>query len=209
MDPKLLEAGAVCAAKGPPRVSRAHGLSELDDAALIRLAQEDRREAWDVLIARHDHRVIVSLLARGVRIDRARELAQETWVRLVEQQRRGKLARLELPGLAIRQAAFFAQDEARRVGPASVHLDRSVDARAVAAPDASAEQRLVSRQQIERVQRELDRCSPTAQAVFHAIYDDPAVAHDQVAARFGLSVQRIRQTLCEVRARLRGALEES
>jgi hypothetical protein len=35
------------------------------------------------------------------------------------------------------------------------------------------------------------------------------VRHEELAARAGVSVQRFRQTLCEVRARLRAAVKES
>jgi DNA-directed RNA polymerase specialized sigma24 family protein len=93
------------------------------------------REAWQALVAIHDRRVIVSLLARGVPLDRARDLAQETWARLWEQNREGKLSRLELPGLAVRQAAFLAADEARRrARTRTAELDDAADVADDAAP---------------------------------------------------------------------------
>src|SRR5262245_35637441 len=46
-------------------------------------------DAWNALIARHNRRVIVSLLARGMSVERAKDIAQEAWLRLVEQQRAG------------------------------------------------------------------------------------------------------------------------
>src|SRR5262245_35043530 len=88
------------------------GSPEADE--LLRRAASGERDAWQALVALHDRRVIVSLLARGIPLDRARDLAQETWARLWEQHREGKLPRLELPGLAVRQAAFLAADDARR-----------------------------------------------------------------------------------------------
>src|SRR5689334_10042253 len=53
-----------------------------DEETLSRRALAGDRAAWDALVARHHRRVVVSLLARGVRVDRAHELAQETWARL-------------------------------------------------------------------------------------------------------------------------------
>src|SRR5262245_31417968 len=82
------------------------------EAELTARALRGEREAWDALIARHHRRVVVSLLARGLRVDRARELAQETWTRLIQQQQRGLLTELRLPNLALTQAAFLATDDA-------------------------------------------------------------------------------------------------
>jgi RNA polymerase sigma-70 factor (ECF subfamily) len=162
--------------------------------------------AWDEIVARHDRKVVLSLLARGVRLDRAREIAQETWARLIEQHRAGKLARLELPGIAITQAAFFAREDARRKEPARLE-DQALLSIVDEAP--SAEATLVARQRLERAKAELDRCSPTARRVFEAIYEDTDAPHAEVAKKFGLSVQRLRQTLCEVRGRLRRAMEDT
>src|SRR5438045_1493857 len=64
-------------------------------------------EAWAALIGRHNHKIVVALLARGIALEEARELAQETWLRLMQQQRTGKLAQLTLPGLAIVQAGYL------------------------------------------------------------------------------------------------------
>lgn len=69
---------------------------------------------WDAAIRQHDRRVYLSVLALGLSADRAREISQATWTRLIEQHGRGALAKLELPGLAIRQARFLALNELRR-----------------------------------------------------------------------------------------------
>ena len=68
---------------------------------------------WGAEIARHDRRVVLSLVARGVRLDRAREIAQETWACLVERHRLGELPGSS-QGLAITQAGFLARDDVRR-----------------------------------------------------------------------------------------------
>ena len=52
---------------------------------------------WDEAIRLHDRRVVLSLLALGLSSDRARELAQAAWTRLIEQHARGGLAEIELP----------------------------------------------------------------------------------------------------------------
>lgn len=160
-------------------------------------------EPWDDAIRQHDRRVYLSVLALGLAPDRAREIAQATWTRLIEQHARGALAQLELPGLAIRQARFLAFNELKRT---------KVEARTLAAvPDAQEApdiERVVSgRQEIDRVLAALATCSPTARRVFRLVYATPNGTAATAAKEIGLSLQRVRQILCETRAHIRKALE--
>lgn len=192
----------------------AMNLAEQSEEALCEEALRGHRGAWDVLITRHNHRVVVSLLARGLPIDRAKELAHDAWARLIEQQREGRLSHLSLPGLAITQASFLALDEGRR--RAAQHRASGAragdDALAAAAelpdPAPGAEERLLSKEQLLRAQDALSRCSPSAQRVFRLLYENPSMGHAQAAQQVGLSLQRVRQILCEVRKKLRVAIEE-
>jgi RNA polymerase sigma factor (sigma-70 family) len=160
-------------------------------------------EPWDDAIRQHDRRVYLSVLALGLAPDRAREIAQATWTRLIEQHARGALAQLELPGLAIRQARFLAFNELKRT---------KVEARTLAAvpdaPEAPDVERVVSgRQQIDRVLAALATCSPTARRVFRLVYATPNGTAATAAKEIGLSLQRVRQILCETRAHIRKSLE--
>ena len=165
---------------------------------------DDARAHWDQLVTAHDRAVRVALLARGIRTDRARDLAQAAWTTLWAKHREGRLERLELPGLAIRQALFLAMEEARSrqaqsTDPVSEEL---------ADPSPSVDGRIFSRQQLARIRTELERCPPNAQKIFFLVHGNAALSHTDVAERVGLSVQRVRQTLCELRQRLRPILEE-
>src|SRR5436190_4035387 len=71
-------------------------------------------DVWDDAIRRHDRRIYLSVLALGIGPERAREIAQAAWTRLIEQHQRGALDEIELPGLAIRQARFLAFNELAR-----------------------------------------------------------------------------------------------
>ena len=168
------------------------------------------RRAWDVLIARHHRRVVVSLLAKGIRVDRAHELAQEAWTRLIQQQQRGLLTELRLPNLAITQAAFLAADDARRSRREAIagNVEELPERQHPVDPAVSAERRLLSEEQLAQAQEALAGCSPSARNVFLLACDGQELPHAEVAARVGLSVQRVRQILCEVRKKLRSALEE-
>lgn len=90
-----------------PVVAAVNGFpSPASEEALVRGALAGDNDCWSALIARHNHKVVVALLAHGVPMDQAKELEQETWLRLLQQQRAARLLELKLPGLAIVQARF-------------------------------------------------------------------------------------------------------
>jgi RNA polymerase sigma-70 factor (ECF subfamily) len=178
-------------------------MSATTDTALLTVearALNGERAAWDELVALHRRRVLVALLAEGLSLSNAEELCQETWSRLWQQQQRGGLDRLELPGLAVTQARFLARDErranrvreqaSREEHPASVEFEAAV----------------ISRQQLGQVEQALGRLSAQAQRVFRMAQHEQ-VPHAEVAERVGLSVQRVRQIIFEVRTVLRAELK--
>jgi RNA polymerase sigma-70 factor (ECF subfamily) len=184
------------------------GWRGLEGHELAACALEGRSEAWDELIRRHSPRVRLVLLARGVPLDAADDLVQEAWVRLIEQQRLGRLQALELPGLAIAQARWLALEAARTrsrreriVGhfPWGLEVGKDRDAESVA----------IHAERLARVERELTACPRRAREVFDAVYGPGGHSQAEVAKSLGLSVQRVRQILCEVRARARRALIEA
>ena len=163
--------------------------------------------AWDALARRHTRRVVVALLARGVGLDVAEDVAQETWLRLIERQQSGRLGALDLPGLAISQAWWLVRETARTSarrhqlaeaggGATAIDVDRSPR------PDEQA----ADRERLAIVESELARCPARARAIFVAVYGRAARTPAEVAAEQGLSLQRVRQSLCETRARLRRAI---
>jgi RNA polymerase sigma factor (sigma-70 family) len=185
----------------PSKHEQPRGARGAEDVAAAALAGDPA--AWAALIERHGHRVIVALLARGVPLERAKELAQETWLRLMEQQRAGRLTELTLPGLAIVQAGFLAANERRRASPVML-----TEALSEVAGGPSAEEALASRQRLDRVAAALAACPPGPRRVFELCYDHPELGYAEVARRVGLSAQRVKQIVFEVRKRLRAALDE-
>lgn len=159
---------------------------------------------WQTAIARYDRRVVVSLLAMGLGLDQAKDIAQETWLKLVEKERRGELHAVKLPGLAIKQARFLAL-EAHRGRRSHATVDDVPEL-----PDGTQriEETVAGRRDLARAERALAECSPRAREVFGLVYGPHAPSHAEVAEQLGMSVQRLRQTLCEVRKRLRLALNE-
>ncbi|MBI5538383.1 MAG: sigma-70 family RNA polymerase sigma factor [Deltaproteobacteria bacterium] len=177
----------------------------LGDLALCELALQGDGVAWNELIRRHDRRVVVALLARGIGLEKARDIAQETWLRLVQQQREGKLETLRLPGLAITQATFLALELARRDATATRLLGEGHAQDAV--HHADAETHMLAEERIASARKVLERCSSSGRQVFQLVYGPRAMSHADVARQLGLSLQRVRQILCEVRKAMREAVD--
>ncbi len=180
----------------------------LPEARIAALALEGQSAAWDEIVRRHSHRVRLALLARGVPWDAAQDLVQEVWVRLMRQQRAGRLQSLALPGLAIVQAGWLAREESRtrrrrEAGMAAIAADvDDVDHD----PAVDPEEQAIRREHLDRIRREIEICPPRARQIFLAVYGPEGRSHAEVARELGISVQRVRQSLCEVRARVRMAL---
>jgi RNA polymerase sigma-70 factor (ECF subfamily) len=178
-----------------------------EDPLIVRALAGDN-DAWTELVALHDRRVFLTLLSRGIRPDEARDLCQESWARLLERQRGGRLAQLRLPGLAIAQALYLAIDARRRSAREATGLEDALESLEIADPACSVEERLLGRQRLDRAQRVIDALGASARAVFDAVYRGGAAPHAETAARLGLSEQRVKQIVCEVRKKIRAALAE-
>jgi RNA polymerase sigma-70 factor (ECF subfamily) len=168
---------------------------------------EDR--FWEPIIRDHGHRVLMTIVAFGIPYDRAHDLAQLTWARLVQQHREGRLQDPRFPGVALAQARFIALDELRKSGAESRALARFGELRdTVVEGPPDQEKRMMSRQALERAHGVIMRSSMSARRVFELVYVSPGRPHAEIAEEVGLSVQRVRQIICEIRRELRRALEE-
>lgn len=159
--------------------------------------------AWNALIGRHNRRVWVRLLSLGASPPEADDLSQQTWMRLTLQLRAKRLVELILPGLALRQARFLYLSSRRGPDTLTDELDPSLP---LADDGPGVDDSLAHRQQLERVTASLGGVSPRARDIFVAVQTE-GLSAAEAAQRFDISVQRVRQTLCEVRKVLRTALE--
>ncbi len=157
-------------------------------------------EAWNELARKYNQRVVLALLARGIRVDTAQDLAQGAWTRLIEQQRLGRLQSIKMPGLVIKQALFLARDHARRATDA---VGDGWDEGQALDPLP----RLWAREDLTRARTALSECSERERRVFQAMYGGQFKGAEEVARLTGLSVQRVRQIHCEVRKKLRDSLQ--
>lgn len=132
-------------------------------------------------------------------------------MRLIEQQREGRLRSLVLPALAITQATWLASSALRSqqrrmaLAPAVAH---NGDLSFIEDVAVTLERHVLDREQLSLVLEELARCSAREQAVFADAYGQPPKSYATIADERGLSIQRARQIVCEVRTRLRAVLRE-
>ena len=169
---------------------------------------QGEREAWSALIALHGRKVVVAMLAKGAPMPQAQELAHEAWVRLMDQQRLGRLRELVLPGLAVAQASLLLLEERRRHSNLARTHGSELELLGLSHDGPSAEAHTLGREELRRTLDAVERCTPAEKRVFNMLYgNDPAQSHGEAAERLGLSVQRVRQLLFEVRRKLKRALE--
>ena len=164
------------------------------------------RDRWAKEYEAHQHTVVLALLANGIRLDEARELAHDAWARIYEQAANEKLETLELPGLVIRQAFFLLLESRRRAQTRSRRDGQLDEAMSMASHHASPEETVAGRELIGAFEVALAQSSPRAQSVMTAVICGPDALHAELAKSEGVSLQRFRQILCEVRAHVRAAL---
>jgi RNA polymerase sigma-70 factor (ECF subfamily) len=162
---------------------------------------------WTDVVREHSPRVVAAVMALGLDRDRAGDIVQQTWTELFAKIRRGELGDASFPGLAIRHARYrtfdlMRADERERRRRAGFE---AVDDVPAPLPTAVA---ALTEAQVKAVKRALAACSPTHQQVFRLVYARPGLPHGEVAAKLGLSVQRVRQSMCELRRKLRAVIAE-
>ena len=161
---------------------------------------------WDAAVQKYGRRVIVSLIAKGALPERAKELAQDAWFRVIQNHRLGRLTEVRLPGVVIKQATFLWQDDRRRCSSRLTH--ESADGTMQPHRDErELEQQAAARHKLRKVRKIIAAAHPNARRVFELMYDGEARPASEIAKAVGLSVQRVRQIACEFRKTLRCELE--
>jgi RNA polymerase sigma factor (sigma-70 family) len=174
------------------------------DLLLLEAAKSGQTWAWDRLIRIHNRRILNALLAQRVPLHDAKDLAQEAWLRLIERSKSGQLEHLELPGLAITQSRYLLADRRRHDKVASARADAAQSQR----DTSDQELTLDSRQMLSDLYLAFGRCSNREKQVFSQVVDNADRSYAEVGDSLGLSTQRVKQIVCDVRKKLRGALRK-
>lgn len=161
---------------------------------------------WDALAKRYDRTIWLRLLALRVPVDRAHDLKQEVWETLIRKWQQGQLPYLQMPGLALRQADFVVRQSWRRAQREGSGNVVELSDKRVAALAGDAEHLVLKRARLQRAFAMVQEGSSTSRQVFTLTYRPPGMTAAEVARRLNLSEQRVRQVLCELRARLRRQL---
>lgn len=164
------------------------------------------RDAWDGIIREHHQRVVVSVIALGFRPARAHELANEAWEKLFEKRVAGELETMSFPGLALAQARFLALDDLRAAARERRRREGLDAIRDLAMP---ADPPVLTGAQVQTIRGALAACSEQQQRVFRRASANPELPDAKIAEKVGLSVQRVRQIMCEVRKAIRDSLAEA
>lgn len=170
-------------------------------SARLQPAPPDSAESlpWSTWAKDFGHLVWLRLLSHRIAPDRARELSQEVWEQLYRRWINGTLVDVKMPGLALSHADFLALSERRR--RTETPLGRDHEWETVRPRDA--EQHMLDRAHLARVVREVRSCSSTVQRIFELRYYPPGMSTVEISHELGLSHQRVRQILCELRQRIR------
>jgi DNA-directed RNA polymerase specialized sigma24 family protein len=180
---------------------------------------------WEREIARGGPRVHVALVAAGCRIDLAREIAHEAWLKIIAQHQARELADLKLPQLVIAQALFYFRDHCRReqrrkACTASYSTGDDVSMTRILGcasaqgevHEASAtgpnEPQLDARAQLREVNDFLARCTPLVRAIFVGTFGPNPRSAETLAAELGITPARLRKLIYETRMALRKLRKE-
>lgn len=158
---------------------------------------------WDAMVQRYDRAVWLKLLALRVPPDRAEDLKQMVWEKLIGKWQRGELQYLQMPGLALQQAEFIARQSWRKSKCRGTDNVLELSDKRVASLAGDGEQHVLNRAILQKAFSLVRAASPMARQVFQLTYRPPGKTANQVGQHLGISEQRVRQILCELRARLR------
>jgi RNA polymerase sigma factor (sigma-70 family) len=149
--------------------------------------------------------VFIIALQRLGNPESAEEVAHETITRVIAAWREGRVTRQDAPGAFVTGVAeHVIADELRRrdrvhpTDPAA--LDRHADASA-----ANPLEAVLQREDVARVQAEIQRLDPWEQELVFALYYDEDTCAG-VAKRWGVKASMVRQRLVRLKRRLAAAL---
>ena len=186
---------------------RKQDLGTLDVARLVRRAAEGDRWAWERLVDQYAR--LIWAMTRDFRLveSDAADVAQATWLRLIEH-----IDRLEQPARVGSWLAVTARNECLRSLAARkkvVLADDEVTLEGTDRHEPEVDERLLADERAEVVRAALARLPRRSQRLLQLLMADPPVSYAEISDQLGLPVGSIGPTRGRCLAQLRGLLEVS
>jgi RNA polymerase sigma factor (sigma-70 family) len=179
----------------------------LDIARLVRRASDGDRWAWERLVAQYARLIWATTRDFKLAESDAADVAQATWLRLLEH-----IDRLESPARVGSWLAVTARNECLRCLAARKRLvlaHDEVDLKGVVAHEPEIDERLLADERAQVV-REALACLPRRwQRLIELLMADPPASYTEISDQLGLPVGSIGPTRGRCLARLRALLQAS
>lgn len=170
---------------------------------LVKRAAHGEQRAWDALV--HEFSGMIWAVARAHRLDdaSAADVAQTTWIRLLEH-----LARIDDPA---RVGAWLATTARRECLRSLRHRGRSVpygdETPEREAPDVPPAEALIISERDDALWRSFSRLRACDQALLRLLMADPRPPYEEIAAALNMPIGSIGPTRQRALARLRRELD--
>lgn len=182
-----------------------HTADDLDVARLVGLAAEGDGQAWERLVDKYAR--LIWAVTRDFKLmeSDAADVAQVTWMRLLEH-----INRLDHPNRVGSWLAATARHECLRSLAArkKVMLGQDDDAlEGVAAHGPEVDERLLAAENAENVRKALSSLPPRWQQLLEMLMADPPASYTEISEQLGLPVGSIGPTRGRCLAKLRTLLQ--
>jgi RNA polymerase sigma factor (sigma-70 family) len=190
-------------------IVRDQGLDAPDVAGLVRLAAEGDLQAWERLVDQYA-RLIWAITGDFKLVESdAADVAQTTWLRLLEH-----IDRIEYPARVGSWLAATARHECLRCVAAKkrvvlAHDDDDLDLKGAMAVEPEVDERLLADERTQTVREALARLPMRWQRLLEMLMADPPVPYADISDELGLPVGSIGPTRGRCLDRLRVLLQAS
>jgi RNA polymerase sigma factor (sigma-70 family) len=191
-------------AMGTTTTMREERSGALDITSLVRRAAEGDRRAWELLVEQYAR--LIWAITRDFKLveSDAADVAQATWLRLLEH-----INRIEHPDRLGSWLAATARNECLRNLAARkkvVLSEADVALEGVAAPEPAVDERLLAAERAQVVREALSRLPRKWQQMLELLMADPPASYAEISDQLGLPVGSIGPTRRRCLARLRELL---
>jgi RNA polymerase sigma factor (sigma-70 family) len=176
-------------------------------AQLVRRAIAGDRSAWDGIVKRYSSLVWAVAIQHGIGQADAADVAQSTWLRLLEH-----IDEIRDPERIGAWLATTARRESLRIVALRRRIVLEGDGQAFDGPDVSlapTDARLLEEERGRHVAVALDSLPPAWQSLVHLLMVDPPMSYQEIGDQLGLPVGSIGPTRGRCISRMRASLDYS